>query len=72
MNFENLVKKVLNENSIAGGEASVYGPNATGVDSFNNQDGRWIYGNILGGKGMITRSGMVKPKKSKKRKKIKK
>jgi hypothetical protein len=71
MEFEKLVMQVLHEDSVAGGEGSVFGSgvistaSAFSSDSYAPGDARNPYG-IYG--GVLTRSGMRKRKTSKKQK----
>lgn len=73
MNFVNLVTSVLNEDLMAGGPSSVYGPavgstaSAFSGDTYNTGDMR-IAKSIYG--GVITRKGM-KSRKNKNRKRKK-
>jgi hypothetical protein len=75
MEFEKLVEQILQEDVVAGGEGSAFGPNvgATATefsgDTYAPGDARNPHG-IYG--GVMTRSGMRKKKRSKKRKKSKK
>lgn len=76
MNFTELVKQVLHEEMMSGGEGSVYGPNvgstanAFSGDNYAQGDARNMYGLYP---GVLTRKGMMRKKRSKnKRKKRKK
>jgi hypothetical protein len=75
MEFKKLVEQILQEDVVAGGEGSSFGPNvgstagAFSGDTYAPGDTRNPHG-IYG--GVMTRSGMRKKKRSKKRKKSKK
>jgi hypothetical protein len=75
MEFEKLVEQILQEDVVAGGEGSSFGPNvgstatAFSGDNYAPGDARNLHG-LYG--GVMTRSGMRKKKRSKKRKKNKK
>ncbi len=75
MEFQKLVEQVINEENLAGGGESVFGPNVGSTstvfsgDHYAPGDARNPYG-IYG--GVITRSGLRKKKRSKKRRKKKK
>lgn len=72
MNFTELVKEVLHEEMMSGGEGSVYGPNvgstanAFSGDNYAEGDARNVYGLYP---GVMTRKGMSKKSRSKKKKK---
>jgi hypothetical protein len=74
MEFEKLVLDTLNENTVAGGPSSTFGPNvgqtatATSGDNYAKGDARNVFGGVQS--GVLTRKGMLKPKtKGKKRRK---
>lgn len=75
MEFQKIVEEVLNEDVVAGGEGSSFGPNvgqtatAFSGDNYAPGDARNPYG-IYG--GVMTRSGMKKRKAKKKKVKKKK
>jgi hypothetical protein len=73
MNFQQLTEQILEEETVAGGAGSVFGPNvgstasAFSGDTYATGDARNIHGIYS---GVLTRSGMKnKKRKSKKRKK---
>ena len=72
MEFKNLVKHVLNEESMAGGTDSVFGPNVTSTssgssgDNYAAGDARNVHGLYA---GVLSRSGMRYKKKRKTKKK---
>lgn len=74
MEFQKIVEEVLNEDVVAGGEGSSFGPNvgatatAFSGDNYAPGDARNPHG-IYG--GVMTRSGMRKRKKKKAKKKKK-
>jgi hypothetical protein len=74
MEFQKIVEEVLVEDVMSGGEGSAFGPNvgatatAFSGDNYAPGDARNLYGSY---KGVMTRSGMRKPKKKKTRKKKK-
>ena len=75
MEFEKLVEQILQEDVVAGGEGSSFGPNvgstagAFSGDTYASGDARKPHGLYS---GVMTRSGMRKKKRSKKRRKNKK
>ena len=70
MEFQKLVEQVLEEDVVAGGEASAFGPNAhLPYEQNTKDDARTMHG--LYGGGVMTRSGMRKKKKKSKNKKRK-
>ena len=75
MKFEKLVEQILQEDVVAGGEGSAFGPSvevtasAFSGDTYAPGDARNPHG-LYG--GVMTRSGMRKKKRSKKRRKNKK
>lgn len=72
MKFSDLVVEVLNEENVAGGGESVFGPNVSNTatafsgDHYAPGDARNPYGLYA---GVLTRSGMRKRKRKKKSKK---
>jgi hypothetical protein len=72
MDFAKLVEQALNEEMVAGGEGSVYGPNVTATskvfsgDHYAPGDAR-VAKSLYG--GVLTRGGMTGKKRKKKRKK---
>jgi hypothetical protein len=73
MKFEELVQIVLKEESVSGGEGSVFGANvgATATpmsgDNYAPGDARNLFGNVFS--GVLTRSGLKKSKKNKRKRK---
>lgn len=71
MDFDKLVEKILNEDVVAGGEGSAFGPGVTNTasafsgDTYAPGDAR-VPKSIFG--GVLTRYGMRKKKRKKKRK----
>lgn len=71
MEFQKLVEQILNENVVAGGEGSAFGPNvgstasAFSGDNYAPGDARKPHG-LYG--GVMTRSGMHKKNKRKRKK----
>jgi len=71
MDFQELVEQVLNEDSVAGGADSVFGPNvgstatASSGDNYAPGDARNVFGLYA---GVLTRTGMRRKKKRKNRK----
>lgn len=71
MNFLRLARKILREDCVSGGEGSAFGPNVTNTssafsgDTYASGDAR-IPKSIYS--GILTRYGMLKKKKKKKRK----
>ena len=75
MEFKKLVEQILQEDVVAGGEGSSFGPNVVSTagafsgDTYAPGDARKPHGLYS---GVMTRSGMRKKKRSKKRRKNKK
>lgn len=78
MEFYELVEKILQEDNVAGGSGSTFGPNvgststAFSGDNYAKGDARQMTGVF---DGILTRNGMnkkVNKRKAKKRKKVKK
>ena len=75
MTFQQLVEQILQEDVVAGGDASAFGPNVGDTattfsgDNYAPGDARNVFG-LYG--GVPSRRGMKKSKKSKKRKPKKK
>lgn len=75
MNFRRLVEQILQEDVVSGGDSSAFGPNVGNTaavfsgDNYASGDARNAFG-LYG--GVLTRRGIRKRKKSKKRKSRKK
>jgi hypothetical protein len=75
MNFQHLVEQILQEDVVAGGDSSSFGPNVGDTattfsgDNYAPGDARNAFGVYS---GVLTRSGMKKKKKKSKKKQSKK
>ena len=71
MTFQQLVEQILQEDVVAGGDSSAFGPNVGGTsttfsgDNYASGDARNVFGLYS---GVLTRRGMKKRKKGKKKK----
>lgn len=74
INLENLIEQVLEEENVAGGAGSAFGPGVQATatqfsgDNYATGDARIPY-SIYGKGGVMTRGGLIKGKKKRKKKK---